>query len=99
MSSQVIRALLLALLSAVIALPVGYFVAHWASWTVFCIGLGLQMAFHFRNFSRLDRWSYRPVVDASLEGEGAWDGIFGRLYRHERNCASRFPGATRKSPC
>jgi two-component system phosphate regulon sensor histidine kinase PhoR len=25
------------------------------------------------------------VVDASLEGEGAWDGIFGRLYRHEKD--------------
>jgi two-component system phosphate regulon sensor histidine kinase PhoR len=52
---------------------------------VVCIGLGLQMVFHFRNFARLDRWSHRPVVDASLEGEGAWDGIFGRLYRHEKD--------------
>lgn len=85
MSSQLIRALLLALLSTVIALPVGHFVAHWAGWTVFCLGLALQMAFHFRNFARLDRWSHNPVVDASLEGEGAWDGIFGRLYRHEKD--------------
>ncbi|MBS1140253.1 MAG: sensor signal transduction histidine kinase [Proteobacteria bacterium] len=85
MSSQLIRALLLALLSTVIALPVGYFVAHWAGWTAFCLGLALQMAFHFRNFARLDRWSHNPVVDASLEGEGAWDGIFGRLYRHEKD--------------
>lgn len=85
MSSQLIRALLLALLSTVIALPVGHFVAQWAGWTVFCIGLGLQMIFHFRNFARLDRWSHNPVVDASLEGEGAWDGIFGRLYRHEKD--------------
>jgi len=84
-SSQLIRALLLALLSTVIALPVGYFVAHWAGWTAFCLGLALQMAFHFRNFARLDRWSHNPVVDASLEGEGAWDGIFGRLYRHEKD--------------
>jgi two-component system phosphate regulon sensor histidine kinase PhoR len=43
------------------------------------------MIFHFRNFARLDRWSHQPVVDASLEGEGAWDGIFGRLYRHEKD--------------
>jgi len=84
-SSQLIRALLLALLSTVVALPIGYFVAHWAGWTVFCLGLALQMAFHFRNFARLDRWSHNPVVDASLEGEGAWDGIFGRLYRHEKD--------------
>ena len=85
MSSQLIRALLLAMLSAVIALPIGYFVAHWAGWTLFCLGLALQMVFHFRNFARLDRWSHNPVVDASLEGEGAWDGIFGRLYRHEKD--------------
>jgi len=84
-SSQVIRAVLLALLSVVVALPVGYFFAHWAGWTVICVGLSLQMIFHFRNFARLDRWSHRPVVDASLEGEGAWDGIFGRLYRHEKD--------------
>jgi two-component system phosphate regulon sensor histidine kinase PhoR len=83
--SQIIRALLLALLSSLIALPVGFFVAHWAGWSVFCAGLALQMVFHFRNFARLDRWSHRPVVDASLEGEGAWDGIFGRLYRHEKD--------------
>lgn len=85
MSSSLIRALLLAMLAALIALPVGHFVAHWAGWTVFCGSLGLQMAFHFRNFARLDRWSHAPVADDSLEGEGAWDGVFGRLYRHEKD--------------
>jgi len=84
-SAQIIRAVLLALLTACIALPVGIFAAQWAGWTVFCAGLALQMAFHFRNFARLDRWSKAPVVDSSLEGEGAWDGIFGRLYRHEKD--------------
>ena len=85
MSSSLIRALLLALLAVLIALPVGHFVAPWVGWTVFCGSLGLQMAFHFRNFTRLDRWSRAPVVDDSLEGEGAWDGVFGRLYRHEKD--------------
>jgi len=84
-SAQLIRALLLALLSALVALPVGHFVAPWAGWTLFSVGLGLQMAFHFRNFARLERWSRAPVVDSSLEGEGAWDGVFGRLYRHEKD--------------
>ena len=84
-SEQLIRGLLLALLSALIALPVGYLFAQWAGWALFCAGLGMQMVFHFRNFSRLDRWSKAPVVDGSLEGEGAWDGIFGRLYRHEKD--------------
>jgi len=84
-AGQIIQALLLAALGALVALPVGYFVAPWLGWSVFCAGLALQMVFHFRNFARLDRWSRRPVVDASLEGEGAWDGIFGRIYRHEKD--------------
>jgi two-component system, OmpR family, phosphate regulon sensor histidine kinase PhoR len=75
---------MLALLTALVALPVGAFYEHWAGWAVFCAGLAWQMIFHFRNFVRLDRWSKAPVVDGSLEGEGAWDGIFGRLYRHEK---------------
>ena len=85
MSAQVIRAVLLALLSGLVALPVGHFFAQWAGWSLFCFGLALQMIFHFRNFARLDRWSHQPIVDANLEGEGAWDGIFGRLYRHEKD--------------
>ena len=85
MSAQLIRALLLALLTAIIALPLGNFVAPWAGWALFCAGLGLQMLFHFRNFARLERWSKAPVVDGSLEGEGSWDGVFGRLYRHEKD--------------
>ena len=85
MLPQVIKALLLASLTALLAWPVGKFVGAWAGWTVFCGGLALQMLFHFRNFARLDRWSRQPLVDASLEGEGAWDDIFGRLYRHEKD--------------
>jgi two-component system phosphate regulon sensor histidine kinase PhoR len=83
--AQIVRASLLAAVAAAIALPVGYFFSHWAGWGLFCAGLALQMLFHFRNFSRLDRWSREPVVDANLEGEGEWDDIFGRLYRHEKD--------------
>lgn len=85
MTGQVIRAILLAAASAAVAFPLGYFYEAWAGWTLFCIGLAVQMGFHFRNFARLDQWSKQPVVDATLEGEGAWDGIFGRLYRHEKD--------------
>jgi len=84
-SGQLIWAMLLTVLAAVVAYPVGYFVSHLAGWAVFCAGFGLQLAFHFRNFARLERWSRAPVVDSSLEGEGAWDGVFGRLYRHEKD--------------
>ena len=76
MTAQIIRAVLLAALASAIALPVGYFFSHWAGWGVFCTGLALQMLFHFRNFSRLDRWSRQPLVDANLEGEGELDNIF-----------------------
>jgi len=75
----------LTLLTGLIAWPIGYFGAVWAGWTLFCVGLGLQLAFHFRNFARLERWSRAPIVDPSLEGEGAWDGVFGRLYQHEKD--------------
>ena len=89
MAAQLIQALLFTLLAAVIALPVGRFVTPSAGWMVFSLGLGLQMIFHFRNFARLDRWSKTPVVDESLEGKGAWDDIFGRLYRHEKELRAR----------
>jgi two-component system, OmpR family, phosphate regulon sensor histidine kinase PhoR len=83
--SLVMRASILALLAALIAVPVGYFVAPWAGWLIFCASLCGQLAFQFRNFARLNRWSHNPGVDATLEGGGAWDGIFGRLYRHEKD--------------
>ena len=83
--AQLLRAAQFVLLSTVIALPVGVFVVPWAGWAVLLAGFVLQLVFHFRNFARLDRWSRDPVVDASLEGGGAWDGVFGRLYRHEKD--------------
>ena len=84
MSGQLVRSLLIGLATALLAVPLGYFVTPWLGWGIFCLGLGLQLLFHFRHFARLDRWSRHPVVDASLEGEGEWDGVFGRLYRHEK---------------
>lgn len=89
MPSSLIRALLLGLLAAVIAWPVGYFAGTWVGWMFFSGSLILQMLFHFRNFALLDRWSKGPTLDASLEGEGAWDGVFARLYRHERELQSQ----------
>lgn len=92
MAAQLIQSLLLTLLAAGIALPFGYFLSPSAGWMVFSLGLGLQMVFHFRNFARLERWSRAPVVDDSLAGKGAWDGIFGRLYRHEKDLRARIAG-------
>ncbi len=84
MSSPLTRALLLALLAALIAWPVGHFFGAWVGWMLFSLSLAGQMLLHFRYFALLDRWSKAPVLDATLEGEGAWDGVFGRLYRHEK---------------
>lgn len=74
----------MALLTALAAVPLGYFGAPWMGWGLFCIGLGLQLLYHYRNFSRLERWSRQPMLDASLEGDGEWDSIFRRLYSHEK---------------
>ena len=84
MNSQTIRALLLALLTAAVALPLGYFTEAGFGWLLFSGGLALQLAFHLRYLSRLEHWSRAPIADPSLEGEGAWDGVFRRLYRHEK---------------
>jgi len=91
-AAQLIQSLLLTLLAAGIALPFGYFVSPSTGWMVFSLGLGLQMVFHFRNFARLERWSRAPVVDDSLAGKGAWDTIFARLYRHEKDLRARIAG-------
>ncbi|MFZ1243433.1 MAG: phosphate regulon sensor histidine kinase PhoR [Azonexus sp.] len=88
-TTHLFQALLYALLTAAIAVPVGYFSGAGAGWMIFCLGLVLQMAFHFRNFARLERWTQAPVVDDTLEGQGAWNGIFGRLYRHEKELRTR----------
>ena len=85
MTTLIVRAVILAAVAAAVAIPVGTFSRPWHGWAVFSLGLVLQMVFHFRNFTRLDRWSRNPLVDASLEGEGEWDNIFGRLYRHEKD--------------
>ncbi|MBF1165004.1 MAG: DUF3329 domain-containing protein, partial [Dechloromonas agitata] len=85
MTTLIVRAVILAAVAAAVAIPVGTFSRPWHGWAVFSLGLVLQMVFHFRNFTRLDRWSRNPLIDASLEGEGEWDNIFGRLYRHEKD--------------
>ncbi|WP_306606330.1 phosphate regulon sensor histidine kinase PhoR [Azonexus sp.] len=78
------RALIYGLLTAAVSFLLGYFVEPWMGWVLFYLGLSLHLAMHYRNFSRLERWSRKPVLDASLEGDGEWDRVFRRLYRHEK---------------
>ena len=84
MGSYLPRALLFALLTALVALPLGYFGKPWMGWALFYLGLSLQLAYHYRNFSRLERWSRQPMLDASLQGDGEWDGVFRRLYSDKK---------------
>ena len=39
---------------------------------------------HLRNLARLELWSRDPFPDDRMEGDGWWEVVFGRLYRHER---------------
>jgi hypothetical protein len=66
-----------------------HFVAPWAGWTVFCGGLGLQMAFHFRNFARLDRWSHAPVVDPAWKARAPGMAFSAASTATKRTCARR----------
>lgn len=77
------------MLAAVPALPLAYWVGEWAAWAVFCVGLGWQLVFHLRNFSRLERWSRQPRADSTLDGRGKWGSVFARLYRHEKDMAAK----------
>ncbi len=89
MSSYLPRALIFALLTALLAFPLGYFAKPWMGWALFYLGLSLQLAYHYRNFARLERWSRRPMLDASLEGDGEWDSVFRRLYSHEKELLAK----------
>jgi two-component system phosphate regulon sensor histidine kinase PhoR len=85
LSAHLLRSLLLVLLAAIVSWPLGRFVAPWVGWAVFSAGLALQLGFQLRNFARLDRWSRAPTAHPGLEALGAWDGVFARIYRHEKD--------------
>jgi two-component system phosphate regulon sensor histidine kinase PhoR len=85
LSAYLLRSLLLILLTAIVSWPLGRLVAPWVGWSVFSAGLALQLGFQLRNFARLDRWSRAPTAHPALEALGAWDGVFARIYRHEKD--------------
>lgn len=89
MPSLVARTLLLSFLGACLAFPVGYFAASWLGWLLFTAVLVFQLVSYLRNFVRLDNWSRQPRPDANLAGEGAWDDVFSRIYRHEKDLHAR----------
>ncbi|MFA7291948.1 MAG: phosphate regulon sensor histidine kinase PhoR [Rhodocyclaceae bacterium] len=50
----------------------------------FCVVLFFQLLYFLRYFSRLDAWSRNPSARDVPEGAGAWDEVFARLHRHEK---------------
>ncbi len=83
MSAALIQTLALTLLGAVPAAVLGILVSPAAGWALLAAVLLLQLLHALRYFSRLEEWSRNPTA-SGLEGSGAWDGVFARLYRHER---------------
>lgn len=84
MPALIARSLFLTFCAALIALPVGYFLSAWVAWLLMVFSLTLQLTNHLRHFVRLEQWSRQAQVGVTLEGEGAWDEIFARIYRHEK---------------
>ena len=89
MSLLIFRSLLPAILAACVALPAGYFFGAWIGWCLFALSLLPQIVNHLRHFDRLDQWSRNPGPDEGLEGDGAWDYVFARIYRHEKELHAR----------
>jgi two-component system phosphate regulon sensor histidine kinase PhoR len=77
------------LLTAVAAFLLGHFGNIWTGLALFIIGLSVHLAIYVRNFSRLERWSHEPRIDAILEGDGEWDPVFHRIYLHEKDLLER----------
>lgn len=85
MPTLVVSAVVRLSLLALVALAIGFFSkAAWIGWAFFSAALLIKLAHHLRHFFLLERWSRQPSVSAVLEGEGAWDEVLARLYRHER---------------
>lgn len=64
-----------------------WFDLPWPGWLgglLLVLALGGPLVFHLRHLARLDAWSQAPFPDPGLTGQGAWDGVFRRLYRHEK---------------
>jgi len=83
-SAVLIQTLALTLLGALPAAVLGIFVSPALGWALLALLLFLQLAHMLRHFSRLDAWSRDPSSTYALQGSGAWDDVFSRLYQHEK---------------
>ncbi len=85
MSPPVVRAIVQIAVCSLLAVPAGLLFGAWVGWAMLAALLAWQLFYHLRHFARLVRWSCAPSPDRQFEGEGAWDEVFGRLYRHEKS--------------
>lgn len=84
MPPALIQTLALTVVGAIPALVLGFLVGPAWGWGLLALFLFLQLLNALRYFLRLERWSRNPQPTAELEGSGAWDEVFSRLYRHEK---------------
>ncbi len=84
MSPPVVRAVVYLLICLLIALPGGLLFGAWAGFAMVAATLAALLYHDLKHFSRLVRWSCDPSPDVSFQGDGAWDEVFARLYRHEK---------------
>lgn len=74
----------MALLIALVALPLGYFFNFTLG-----LGVGLLLLFsiwclHLRQLSRLLKWARQPLGTAVPDGSGIWEDVFAALYQRTR---------------
>jgi two-component system, OmpR family, phosphate regulon sensor histidine kinase PhoR len=84
MPKHLIQTLALSLALGVPAFVLGILVSPVLGLTFFCIVLAAQLFGFLSHFSRLDEWSRNPTPANTPEGSGAWDEVFARLHRHEK---------------
>lgn len=84
MSGPLWMALLGNLLWAGLCALLGYFSEPLYGALLWACSWALQYLNQLFYVVRLERWAKTPCADQSLQGRGLWDGIFRRIYRHEK---------------
>lgn len=88
MPLPMVRGIVYLVVTAALAALLAGVIQPWAGWLVLTVGLLAQVCYHLIHFSRLERWSRQPANTEALEGEGVWDEVFARIYRHEKRLLS-----------
>lgn len=81
---SIFRAFVPVAISGLVAGMIGLIFSALHGLAAFGLLLVLQHALYVWRFARLDLWTRNPSVDITLEANGNWDAVFGRLYQHEK---------------